>query len=29
MRKQEIILLVYRVTKCPAEAEKIDVVKMN
>ena len=29
MRKQEIILFLYRATKCPTEAEKIDFAKMS
>jgi len=29
MRKQEIILFLYRATKCPTEAEKIDFVEMR
>jgi len=26
MRKQEIMLFLYRTTKCPREAEKIDLI---
>jgi len=29
MRKQEIILFLYRAPKCPTEAEKIDFAKMS
>ena len=29
MRKQEIILFLYRATKCHTEAEKIDFAKMS
>jgi len=29
MFKQEIILFLYRATKCPTEAEKIDIAKMS
>jgi len=29
MRKQEIILFLHHVTKCPTEAEKIDFAKTS